>query len=75
MAVSYNRLWKLLIDKGLNKSKLGKIAGLAPSTISKMGRNEAISMDTMLKICKALDCDIGDIVEALPDSMGNIKAI
>ena len=72
MAVNYNRLWKLLIDKGLNKSKLGEITGLAPSTISKMGRNETISMDTMLKICKVLNCDIGDIVEALPDTTDNI---
>jgi len=67
MAVSYNRLWKLLIDKGLNKTKLSEIAGLAPSTISKMGRNETISMDTMLKICKVLNCDIGDIVEVFSE--------
>jgi DNA-binding Xre family transcriptional regulator len=71
MAVSYNRLWKLLIDNGLNKTKLSEAAGLAPSTISKMGRNETISMDTMLRICKVLECDIGDIVEVLPDPTDN----
>ena len=63
MKISYNKLWKLLIDKGMNKSQLGSATGISSSTISKMGKNEQISMDSMLKICKVLDCDIGDIVE------------
>ncbi len=63
MAISYNKLWKLLIDKGMNKTQLGNAAGVSTSTILKMGKNEQISMDFMLKICKVLDCDIGDIVE------------
>lgn len=63
LEISYNRLWKLLIDKGINKTQLKAAAGLSSSTISKMGKNEQISMDSMLKICKALNCDIGDIVE------------
>lgn len=63
MEISYNRLWKLLIDKGINKTQLKDAAGLSSSTISKMGKNEQISMDSMLKICKTLNCDIGDIVE------------
>lgn len=61
--ISYNKLWKLLIDKDMNKSQLGAAAGISSSTISKMGKNEQISMDSMLKICKVLNCDIGDIVE------------
>lgn len=63
MEISYNKLWKLLIDKGMNKTQLKDTTGLSSSTISKMGRNEQISMDSMLKICKTLNCDIGDIVE------------
>ena len=63
LEISYNKLWKLLIDKGLNKTQLGEVSGISSSTISKMGKNEQISMDSMLKICKVLDCDIGDIVE------------
>lgn len=67
LEVSYNKLWKLLIDKGMNKTQLKDVAGLSSSTISKMGKNEQISMDSMLKICKALNCDIGDIVEVRSD--------
>ena len=63
MEISYNKLWKLLIDRGMNKTQLKDAAGLSSSTISKMGKNEQISMDSMLKICKTLNCDIGDIVE------------
>lgn len=63
MEISYNKLWKLLIDKGMNKTQLKDAAGLSSSTISKMGKNEQVSMDSMLKICKTLNCDIGDIVE------------
>ena len=63
MAISYNKLWKLLIDKGMNKTQLCKASGVSSSTISKLGKNEQINMDSMLKICRVLECDIGDIVE------------
>ena len=63
MAISYNKLSKLLIDKGMNKTQLGLAAGLSTSTISKLGKNEAINMESMMKICRALNCDLGDIVE------------
>ena len=63
MAVSYKRLWKLLIDKGMNKTQLCKASGVSTSTISKLGKNETINMESMMKICKVLGCDIGDIVE------------
>ena len=63
MAISYNKLWKLLIDKGMNKTQLYQASGVSTSTISKLGKNEQISMDSMLKICRVLECDIGDIVE------------
>ncbi len=67
LEISYNKLWKLLIDKGMNKTQLKDAAGLSSSTISKMGKNEQISMDSMLKICRVLNCDIGDIVEVKND--------
>ena len=63
MSISYNKLWKLLIDKGMNKTQLGLAAGISTSTVSKLGKNEPINMESMLKICRVLGCDIGDIVE------------
>jgi DNA (cytosine-5)-methyltransferase 1 len=63
MTISYNKLWKLLIDKGMNKTQLGLAAKVSTSTISKLSKNETISMESMMKICRVLKCDIGDIVE------------
>lgn len=68
MAVSYNKLWKLLIDKGMNKTALRKAAGLSGTTVAKLGKGETITMETMLRICKVLECDIGDIVEIINDT-------
>ena len=66
MEVSYKKLWKLLIDKDLKKKDLSKVAGIGTSTIGKMSRGEHVSLDVLLKICKAFKCDFGDIVEAVP---------
>ena len=63
MEISYNNLWKLMIDQNINKSKLKEMAGISTNAVTKLGKNEAVSMDTLAKICKALNCDIGDIVE------------
>ena len=63
MAVSYNKLWKMLIDKNWNKTQLGNAAHISTNAVAKMGRNETVSFVTIEKICKALDCDIGDIME------------
>lgn len=63
MSVSYNKLWKLLIDHNMNKSDLGKAAKMSPNTIAKLGKNESVSLDILVRICEVLDCDIGDIVE------------
>lgn len=60
--VSYNKLWKLLIDKGINKKELSAISGVSASTISKMSKNEMVAMPVLVKLCNALNCDIGDIV-------------
>lgn len=62
MKVNYNGLWKILIDKNMNKKDLSEKVGLAPATVSKMGRGEFVSMDVLYRIGKALDVDFGDMV-------------
>lgn len=64
---SYKKLWKLLIDKELKKSDLARIANLSTYTIQKLNRNENVNIETLVKICRALDCTLDDIVEILPD--------
>lgn len=66
--VSYKKLWKLLIDKDLKKRDLSHIANIGTSTIAKMTRGEHVSMDVLLKICGAFNCDFGDIIEAIPSA-------
>ena len=66
MGVSYKKLWKLLIDKGFNKTTLRE-AGIHPTSIAKMGRNEYVSMEVINKICNILNCDFGDIIEHIKD--------
>ena len=67
MVFSYNRLWKMLIDKGLKKKNLVEDVGIAPSTIAKMGKGEAVSLTVLGKICSFLHCEIGDVVELSED--------
>ena len=68
MPVSYNKLWKLLIDHKMNKSDIGKAAKMSPNTIAKLGKNETVSLDILVRICEVLNCDIGDIVEVIGES-------
>ncbi len=63
MPVSYNRLWKALIDKKMTRTDLKDIAGVSFNVIAKMGKNEFISMESLYKICVALNCGINDVVE------------
>ncbi|NMA50020.1 MAG: helix-turn-helix transcriptional regulator [Tissierellia bacterium] len=63
MGFSYNRLWKLLIDKKMNKTELQKAVGLSPTTIAKLSKDENVSMEVLGRICENLKCDIADIVE------------
>jgi Predicted transcriptional regulator len=63
MSISYNKLWKLLIDKSMNKTQLKKEAKISSNAIAKMGKNEAVSMEIITKVCGVLECDIGDVVE------------
>ena len=67
MSVSYKKLFKLSIDKGLKKKDLRKMAGIGNSTMTKLANNENVTMGVMAKICGALDCKIDDVVEILPD--------
>jgi DNA-binding Xre family transcriptional regulator len=67
MVLSYKKLWKLLIDKDMMKKDLTTAAGISNFTVSKMSRGEPVSGEVMLKICTALNCNIGDIVDAVPD--------
>ena len=63
MAVSYNKLWKLLIDKRMTKTELRLKTDMSTSTLAKLSKNEVVSMDVMLRICKVLDCNVGDIMD------------
>ena len=65
---NYNKLWKLLIDKKLMKKDLMKKTGITSSTIAKMGKNKAVSMEVLGKICMALGCNIGDIVDVVNEN-------
>ena len=60
--ISYNKLWKLLVDKKMSKCDLRKAIGAAPNTLTKLRRDEEVSMTILIRICEHLDCDIGDIV-------------
>ena len=67
MAASYKKLWKLLIDKEMKKEDLRKAAGITTTAMAKLGRNETVHMDILLKICKALECDIADIMDVIKE--------
>jgi DNA-binding Xre family transcriptional regulator len=63
MGITYKKLWKLLIDKNMNKGYLHKAAGISPSSIAKISKGENIQPDLLMRICNALGCDISDIIE------------
>lgn len=67
MTLSYNKLWKLLIDKGMKKKDLKAVTGISVNTVARMGKNKVVSLEVLMKICEELDCDIGDIVEVIRD--------
>ena len=64
MAANYNKLWKLLIDKGMTKTDLRMKTGMSTSTLAKMSNNENVSMEIILRICEILECNIGDVMDA-----------
>ena len=65
MKLSYNKLWKLLIDKGMTKTEMRLKADISTTTLAKLGKNETVSMEVLLKICKELDCNVGDIMDVI----------
>lgn len=67
MKMSYKKLWKLLIDKDMKKTDLRKKAGISSSSLAKIGKNENVTTDVLLRICEALDCNLDDIAESVPD--------
>ena len=67
MAVSYKRLWKVLIDKDMIKKDLQKASGVSWGVIAKLSKNESVNIDSLVKICKALNCSVDDVMEILPD--------
>ena len=66
MEVSYKKLWKLLIDKDMKKKDLQASAGISWTSVTKMSKGEPVSMEVLMKVCKALNCDVGDIMELIP---------
>ena len=68
MAISYNKLWKLLVDRKMSKADLRKAAGVAPNTMTRLRRDEEVTLAVLNKICTTLEVDIGDIMEFLPDA-------
>ena len=69
MAVSYKKLWKLLIEKDMNKTELRLRAGISTVALAKLGKNENVNTEILAKICAALSCDIADIMEMIPDEL------
>lgn len=66
MEVSYKKLWKILIDRDMKKKDLQAKAGVSWASVTKLSKGETVSMDVLIKVCKTLNCDIGDIVELAP---------
>ena len=71
MAISYKKLWKLLIDKDMKKKDLALVTGISSSTLAKLGKDENVSSETLNKICIALECDIGDMMR-LPTTRSEV---
>lgn len=69
MTISYNKLWKLLVDKKMSKADLRKATGIAPNTMTRLRRDEEVTLTVLHKICSTLEVDIGDIMEFLPESV------
>jgi len=72
VAISYLKLWKLLLDKGMKKTDLIKVADISTTTLAKLSKNQSVSMEVMIRICKGLSSDIGDVMEILPDDDRNV---
>ena len=72
MDVCYNKLFKLLIDKNIKKTELRKMTGISPNTLTKLSNHEFVSMEVLVKICRVLNCEVGDIIEVIQISDNRI---
>ena len=73
MAISYKKLWKLLIDRDMKKKDLQAKAGISWASVTKLSKGETVSMEVLMKVCKTLNCDIGDIMELIPTEEDSIE--
>ena len=73
MTVKYVKLWKLLLDRGLRRTDLISLAGISSNVLAKLGKDEYVAMESICKICNALKCDVGDIMEIIPDEDGGTE--
>lgn len=71
MAISYIKLWKLLLDNKMKKTDLLSLADISTTTLAKLSKGLPVSMEVMSRICRALSCDIGDVMEIIPDQKGD----
>ncbi|GHU56621.1 transcriptional regulator [Clostridia bacterium] len=71
-AVSYKKLWKLCIDKEINKTQLRKLAQLSPATLAKLSKGEVVNMESLLKIANALNCSVADLIDSTPNDTDSI---
>lgn len=67
MSISYNKMWKLLIDKNMKRKDLKEKAEVSQNVMARLSKNQAVTMETMEKICSVLQCDIGDVMEFIPE--------
>ena len=67
MEISYKKLWKMLIDKDMKKKDLQAAAGISWASVTKLSKGESVSMEVLMKICKTLECNIGDIMDLIPE--------
>lgn len=72
MDVCYNKLFKILIDKGIKKTQFAKMAGVGMNTMAKLARNEMVSLEVMVRICRALNCTLDDVIDILPENKTEI---
>lgn len=73
MEVSYKKLWKVLIDKDMKKKDLQAAAGISWSSVTKLSKGETVSMEVLMKVCKVLDCNIGDIMDLIPSDKNPVE--
>lgn len=73
MRISYNKLWKILIDKNMKRKNLQDVAGISSASVAKLGKGDNITTDVLLRICEALDCTIDDILDTIKDEQSTTK--